>query len=127
MEVILKESLEVWPNGLLCMKFQMQGVEFRMMTGGTMKTTTTRGQEIVLFMVSRCWLYVLLVRGLCTMFNFFLCLFMLEPRILAWNCRGVGSKAFLRYLSQLLAKYKPCILILLETRVDRFFYQECAY
>lgn len=43
---------------------------------------------------------------------------MLVPRILSWNCRGAGSKAFLRHVSFLAMNYKPAILILLETRVN---------
>lgn len=90
----------------------------RRRVGESADIITRRRLEVLLpLLMSRCWLCVLL-RVLCTLFKFsFLC-FMLEPRVMAWNCRGAGSKAFLRYLNFLLVKYKHYVLILLETKVD---------
>lgn len=44
--------------------------------------------------------------------------FMTFPRIIAWNCRGAGSRIALRHLILLVRTQNPDILILEETRVS---------
>lgn len=46
---------------------------------------------------------------------------MMPINILAWNCRGTGSRAFLRNLKLLINRYKLNILVLIETRVNSVF------
>lgn len=38
--------------------------------------------------------------------------------VLCWNCRGAGSKSFLRNLRELLFIHKPDVVALLEPRVS---------
>lgn len=40
------------------------------------------------------------------------------PSVIAWNCRGANSNAFLRYLVEIIRINKLDILVLLETRVS---------
>lgn len=42
---------------------------------------------------------------------------MSAPKIIAWNCRGVGSKVALQHLLMSLRTHVPNILILCETQV----------
>lgn len=46
---------------------------------------------------------------------------MMPINIIAWNCRGADSQAFLRHLKLLINRYKSNILVLIETRVNSLF------
>lgn len=46
---------------------------------------------------------------------------MMSINIIAWNCRGTGSRTFLRHLKLLINRYKSNILVLIETRVNSVF------
>lgn len=39
-------------------------------------------------------------------------------KLLIWNCRGAGNKAFKRTLKELEKNHKPSIIVLMETKVD---------
>ena len=45
-------------------------------------------------------------------------------RILSWNCRGVGSKWTISYLTEIWHKHKPDFLFLSETKQDFGFVQK---
>ena len=42
-------------------------------------------------------------------------------RILSWNCRGMGSKWTISYLSEIRDKHKPDFLFLAETKQESEF------
>lgn len=46
---------------------------------------------------------------------------MVFPTVFLWNCRGAGSKCFVRHLLQFVRQYKPTMLILVETRVSSVY------
>lgn len=49
---------------------------------------------------------------------------MILPKIITWNCRGVGSPVELRHLLLLVRSHNPDILILEETRVSSKFFDK---
>ncbi|GMP28899.1 hypothetical protein CsSME_00004248 [Camellia sinensis var. sinensis] len=42
----------------------------------------------------------------------------ISMKLLIWNCRGAGNKAFKHTLKELEKNHKPSIIVLMETKVD---------
>lgn len=43
---------------------------------------------------------------------------MIEGSVLCWNCRGAGSKDFMREMRELMNEVRPAIVVLLEPRIS---------